>query len=267
MSDDDRPVPGPPDDESDERDERLAALLAVDPLPELTRRRLVRGALDATSGIGPSPDHEAEGPWLAAGRRRRVWLGAAAAAIVAVTVTALVLRGGSGDQPTAARAPTGAGSATTAPARTPSAAQSTPAAGAGSDTHPATPGPEAKSLAPGAGPGAGDLGDLGDLGEVARPATLRARVEQAQQTLQPGARFASGDTAASTFSANPCAAALAAARPGLGPIQAVGTARLHGKPATVVVATEPSGPTVAIVIADAGCAVGAPVQLTTPASG
>jgi hypothetical protein len=97
---------------------------------------------------------------------------------------------------------------------------------------------------------------------------LRTRVEQAQRTLQVQGRFDAGDATnrsagASIFAANPCASALAAAEPGLGPVQAVGTARLHGRPATVVVTTTASGTAVAIAITDAGCTVGRPVELTS----
>jgi hypothetical protein len=81
---DDR-TPEPP--EPDARDERLAALLEVEPLDDVTRRRLVSRAVE-------------QGPSAGAQRRRlaRVPLAAAAAVLAALVVVggglALVLRGG-----------------------------------------------------------------------------------------------------------------------------------------------------------------------------
>ena len=88
MSDDPTPRgPGPdPDGGADDRDERLAALLAVAPLDDHTRARLVRRALDA-----------------APPRRRRpaVLLSAAAALLVLVATGAAILAtsGGGGQTP------------------------------------------------------------------------------------------------------------------------------------------------------------------------
>jgi len=47
MSDETTIDTGAPDDGADRRDERITALLAVEPLDDVTRRRLVRGALEA----------------------------------------------------------------------------------------------------------------------------------------------------------------------------------------------------------------------------
>jgi hypothetical protein len=84
MSDDDRRH-----DEPDARDERIAAMLEVPPLDDLTRRRLVRRALGDAAPAAP-------------GRRARL-LRVAAAAVVGVAVVggaaALVLRdGGNGNE-------------------------------------------------------------------------------------------------------------------------------------------------------------------------
>ena len=115
------------------------------------------------------------------------------------------------------------------------------------------------------------------------PATLRDRVDAARGTFsdtnqafgsscrrpQPVTPSITPNTtpgippkAAAPSTAIPCAAALTAARPGLGAVEAVGTATFHGKPATVVVAATRSGRTVAVVIVDAGCAVHSPVTLS-----
>lgn len=100
MTDDRTPVPpGPePDTGPDDRDEHLAARLAVEPLAAHTRTRLVRRALD-------------EGP---TGRRRRLpggLTGAAAVLAVAVVVTVVVLTTGSsggGPRRAAVRSPAAA---------------------------------------------------------------------------------------------------------------------------------------------------------------
>ena len=87
---DSAPPDGDPHHEPDGRDERLAALLEVPPLDDVTRRRLVRRALDEA---GRRPD-----------RRRLIGaLSAAAAALVVVLGTALVLRDDGGGGDTAAR--------------------------------------------------------------------------------------------------------------------------------------------------------------------
>jgi len=61
--------PTPPRDAPDERDDRLAGLLAVEPLDELSRRRLVQTALDRTAS-----------PW-----RRRVLVAAAVVAVLGIS--------------------------------------------------------------------------------------------------------------------------------------------------------------------------------------
>lgn len=60
--------PTPPRDAPDERDDRLAGLLAVEPLDEPSRRRLVQTALDRTAA-----------PW-----RRRVLVAAAVVAVLGI---------------------------------------------------------------------------------------------------------------------------------------------------------------------------------------
>lgn len=212
----------------DERDEELAARLAVTPLDELTRRRLVRGALDASA---PAP-----GP---ARRRSRAALVAAAASIVvAGVVTAVALRSGPDDHPTAARAPTSTG----APA------EKTPAA---------APSDAFSAAAP---------ADLGNLGEVADRATLRTQVAAAgtralTQTPSGSAAGRPDRQAGAPPTTVPCAGAVAAAHPGFGPVLASGSATFHGAPATVVVTTTAAGERVAVVVVDAGCVVESPVTL------
>jgi hypothetical protein len=245
-------TPSPGDGSPDARDDVLAAQLAVPALDEVTRRRLVRGALDAAPPV--------EAPAAGRGRGRGRWLAAAAAAVaVAGLVTAVVLAGGgSGDHPTAARTP----ASTSSPSLPGTDAQG------GATDRAATP--TTQSLAPPAGGSARSPGDLGPLGEVADPATLRDRVEAARTTFSDSNQaFGSSlpEAAPKILPATPsttipCAAALTAARPGLDTVEAVGTATFHGKPATVVVATTRTGRTVAVVIVDSGCAVHSPVTVS-----
>jgi hypothetical protein len=262
---------------ADARDDHVAALLAVEPLDELTRRRLVRNALEAA----PATRRRASRVW---------WTGAAAAAVAAIVVTALVLTsGGSGDQTTAAREPTG-DSATTLPATT-LPATTLPATGTApndlstqsSGDQAANPDTNTKSLAPsafGASPAS-----LGDLGDVTAPAALRSRAGNALRNefsvLSPATT--NGTTPASTRAGVPsaaaapkgtgtttgtaggtiaCSKALAKAQPGLGPVLAIGSATVHGKPATVIIATDASGSTVAVAITEAGCKVAKPVTVS-----
>src|SRR5687768_7519992 len=62
-------------DPTDVRDERIAALLETEPLDELTRARLVRTAMDAST---PVSTPASESPWA----RRSRWIGAAAAVVL-----------------------------------------------------------------------------------------------------------------------------------------------------------------------------------------
>jgi hypothetical protein len=130
----------------DERDERVASLLEVPPLDEVTRRRLVTRAL---AGGDARP--------RSGSRRLLVPAAAALAVLVLVTVGALVLvTRDDGDGGTAAR--------------------STPASGAPQDRRPAG---EAATPPPA---GISDLGDLGELGETA---DLRRRVGDALRDPAP----------------------------------------------------------------------------------
>jgi hypothetical protein len=194
--------------------------------------------------------------------------------------------GGSGDQTTAAREPTG-DSATTLPVTTLPATGTAPndLSTQSSGDQAANPDTNTKSLAPsafGASPAS-----LGDLGDVTAPAALQSRAGTALRAL--GNEFSvlspattNGTTPASTRAGVPsaaaapgtgttsgtaggtiaCSKALAKAQPGLGPVLAIGSATVHGKPATVIVATDASGSTVAVAITDAGCKVAKPVTVS-----
>jgi hypothetical protein len=142
------------------RDDALARALDVEPLDELTRRRLVSGALAAAG----QPD---EAPAGGSVRARALGVAAAAVAFVVLGIAALTLPGGGGDdvalrdrtsrdQPAAAAPESaGAGAASTADASTASPKSST------------------------------GLPDLGRLGDVSRPRS-RARVLAAAEPLVEG---------------------------------------------------------------------------------
>lgn len=132
---DDPTLRGPgsdPDEGADGRDERLAALLAVAPLEDHTRTRLVGRALDAAPVSSP-------------GRRRPALLLSAAAALLVIVVTgaAILATSGGGQTSRAARR----------------AAGPTPVAG----PQAGVPGPgSATQVAP------RDLGAVGDVTDAAR---------------------------------------------------------------------------------------------------
>jgi hypothetical protein len=132
---DDPTLRGPgsdPDEGADGRDERLAALLAVAPLEDHTRARLVGRALDAAPVSSP-------------GRRRPALLLSAAAALLVIVVTgaAILATSGGGQTSRAARR----------------AAGPTPVAG----PQAGVPGPgSAAQVAP------RDLGAVGDVTDAAR---------------------------------------------------------------------------------------------------
>jgi hypothetical protein len=138
----------------DARDEQLAEALAVPPLDDVTRRRLVRAALDA---VPAESDESEESDEAQPPRVRQSWapLVAAAVVILLVVVGVLALGGGGGGNDST---DTAARKADRAPAaETPSAADSSRGAAA--------------SLVP----GTADLGDLGDLsGNAARDRARRA---------------------------------------------------------------------------------------------
>jgi hypothetical protein len=148
----------PPDerDQSDERDEQVAALLEVPPLDDVTRRRLVTRALDdADARRAPS-------------RRLARLLVPAAAALVAlvlagVGVFALVNRDG-GDTTDAARS-------RTPDATSPSGGERTPDESDTAET-------------------AAGVRDLGDVGDVSDPGDLRRAVRSRLDQPPPAPRAA-----------------------------------------------------------------------------
>ncbi|HXY93161.1 MAG TPA: hypothetical protein VEP49_11840 [Acidimicrobiia bacterium] len=191
--------------DDDARDERLAGLLDVEPLDDLSRRRLVSNALSASA----PPAHRTA---------RLVVAAALVAAVVAGGITYLALRGGDSSRPTAARVP-----------RPPAAP---PLNGASKPDSPTTTVPaEAGSSFSAASPR--DLGDLGDLRDQANLDRARALTAQNSATA---ATSTDASALAGRLRDSTCAASL----PG-GTIVAVGTAHFGSRDAIVAETQRPDG--------------------------
>lgn len=198
-------------DTPDQRDERIAALLEVEALDEVTRRRLVAKAVAAVEA-GDAPR---------ARPRRRILATAAAVALV-VTASAGVLvvaTGDGGDDTTVA----GRSAQTSADAegREREAAPATPEAGA----------PAAEMAVP--------PRNLGELGDVSDRDQLRATLSQRVEVLENATR----DVTRQLNSYAPCLA------PDRFPTQpyAFATGTLDGEPVLVLVATPPPSSEVTVV--------------------
>ena len=232
---------------ADARDEHVAALLAVEPLDELTRRRLVRNALEAAPATRPAHVASRGGRARLPPRSRQ-----------SSSPRSVLTGGGSGDQTTAARArdgrlgddPAGDELPATPPRRTTCRRR---ARATRPRTRTRTRRASYRRQA------ARSPASLGDLGDVTAPAALRSRAGTALRGLRnefsvlspattkddagvdasrrPAAAAAPNGTGTTTGTAGgtiACSKALAKAQPGLGPVLAIGSATVHGKPATVV---------------------------------
>jgi hypothetical protein len=214
-----------PDDHDDRRDDALAGALAVEPLDQLTRRRLVARALDEAPGVAVGASRSV---------RARVAAVAAAVAFVALGVVALALPGSetaevAGRAEPSSRPPlSGAEAPSAAPA--PSSDQATalersPASDRAADSDGA--------------PTATVAVDLGDLGDVGRRGS-RARVLTRARPLVDGVPGVS-----TTFAGDACASRELAG------VVATGTGTLDGRGTTVVVTRRADGSLVArAVVAD-----------------
>jgi hypothetical protein len=211
MSDHDQP-----DDPADPADAAVGALLAVPPLDDVTRRRLVRTALDAADDPPVSP---------AAPRRRSrlaVALPVAAAIAIGVVVGAVVVTRPEESTPTAARP--GPSTEVQAPApRQASASSDGDAAGA-------------PSVVP-------VVRDLGDLGDVTTTEQLRIAVGAAR----PGSAAKTG-----AVPAVPCAETPATSL-GLLAIDAVGQGVDGTTTVTVFVGPDTRGVETAVVVTAPRC--------------
>jgi len=206
----------------DARDERLGHMLEVEPLDDLSRRRLVRTAMEASEP---------------AATRARAWRLVAAASLVAIVVAGgvayLATRDTSTTQPTALTDRNATGEGGTA-SGTPSAAAAPSGA---SDAQ----GLEQHAIE--SAPSVTDLGDFGDLRTDAELNRLRtaASARAATGAVNPQSKT-TADTSARAASllsevrARPCAGDLPE-----GIVVAVGRARFGSRDAIVVRTMQPDG--------------------------
>lgn len=202
--------PAAPDDA---RDERVAALLAVPPLDDVTRRRLVRDALGATEDA-PAPPRSRS--------RLAVAVPVAAAILVGLVVGAVIVQRPSDDPPTAAQ-----------PASSVPAPQGDSERAAEADD-----GAPAVAQSPSVAPAS-----LGNLGIVDDEADLRIAVSLAEG--QPAGPEAATAAEAACASTDPAGLGLVA-------VTALGTALHDDAPVVVLVGTDAEGRRRAIAL-DASC--------------
>jgi hypothetical protein len=209
-----------------DRDGGMAARLAVEPLDEVTRARLVRTALAAQTA-----DQTVDMAAAAPGRRRPIrWL-AAAAVLVGVLAVGVSLLVRSSDSPrTTAGGPTAAKPASGDRSREFSADEQ----GTGLQENLAAP----DSLT---SPTAAAVPSLGDLGEVGRASQLRTAVERAKTKTK--------GTANGRFRPECPTPAIATA----GVLISGGTGTVDGKPVSVYVFEAPDAGKVAVAVLDASC--------------
>jgi hypothetical protein len=197
-------------------EQRLA--LDVEPLDELTRRRLVRAALDAANDQGSTaPARSRPGRWVAVG-------GALAAAAAAVIGLVVVTESRTPDDVTAARAPA-------------AAAESAPG-GATSDSS-ASRGQGSTALA-------AATRSLGDLGTLADAAELRRAINRADTRTENRSGAAPQKSEAD---GGHCAGTVADA----GTPVATGSATWRGRAAEIVVVEQSSGTQIAFVLVPDSC--------------
>ncbi len=229
----------------DRRDERLAARLEVEPLDELTRRRLVGRALEESAPVRSRP-------------RWQPLAAAAAVVLVVVTGLAVLLSGGDdGNPPEQALRPSGTATAdgdVEARSRAgdlpaPSSTPSTPSSPSAENSEGATSSAGGRATRNTAGGGSA-LGDFGDLSQRAN----RARAVEAVRDTRPGALALEDADAASGFAAaSPVAGACVPA--GAGPVVAHGTGTFAGRPALVLVTRADDGSVRARLVVAEPCEV------------
>jgi hypothetical protein len=226
-------------DDGDARDERLAGLLDVEPLDELTRRRLVSAAVRASA----PPVHLS---------RRLVAAAAIAGVAVAAGLGYLVSRDGDTTSPTASRDQ----SALTTPADSASesvegASGATPPAAAASAPSSLTPKSGQRTFdAPARTPR--DAGDFGDLRTAANLDRLRTALS-GSETAATTAGATPSDRVTSLLAQlgeRSCAGELPE-----GTVVAVGTGRFGTRDAIVVQTELPDGSRSIDVVVDHPCAV------------
>ena len=216
------PAPDPrrPEGSADARDPQIAEWLAVEPLDEVTRARLVRDALaDAGTGDPARPDRGGTG-------RRARWAVAASVAAALLVVLAiglaLLVPRGRDTTPTAADAP-----AQESDGRARGPAEDTTGLAA-PDTAPSPDG--AATLA---------LPSIGDLGDVSTAVLL-------ERAVQPRLLTPSG-------AAIPLTGCAVSAARALGTPIGTGTGTIDGEPAVVIVVDQPTGATAVLAVPGPSC--------------
>jgi hypothetical protein len=209
----------PPQDPADARDEEAAALLAVPPLDEVTRRRLVGTALAAA-------DTPAATPVTRRRSRMVVAIPVAAAIVLGIAIGSIVVT--RPEDPTTTAASPAPSTALEAPA--PQQASGSPDGGAAADT-PAL---------------SGSVRALGDVGDVPDAASLRSAVTGAlAENAAERKSVEQGAVACDTVTPEVLA---------LESITAIGTGTGPGPgPVTVFVGTDATGANIAVEVLAASC--------------
>lgn len=213
--------PGTPPPDDDARDEQIAGLLAVEPLDDLTRRRLVTTAVSAVDAGPADPDELHDEPDRLGRSRFAVLLPVAAAIAIGIVVGALVVTRPDDTTTTAARKDT----------------DTSVAAGAGS-----APAPQA-AVNPPALNESSSLRSLGDLGDISDPETLSQAVGAAQLK----------DAAAATPTG--VCADIPPSDLGLVTTSAAGTGTAAGVAVNVIVGTDATGERIAVVLRSEDCLI------------
>ncbi|HEX9504418.1 MAG TPA: hypothetical protein VGA62_00275 [Acidimicrobiia bacterium] len=199
--------------EHDAGEESIRALLAVEPLDEVARRRLVTTAVRTTRPSRP-------GRWIAI---------AAAVVVVLVVLGAVVLASPGDDRRQAAT-----------PARTPAAEQQSgiaPVSPSGSLAAPAAGNSSPRaSAAPGSVPDAGEFGDLSDPANLAQLRAALTAVAGPDTTAPFGTTLRDGHTLMTALATRPCRGSLPA-----GTIAAVASGTIDGRRVIVVLTTTSDG--------------------------
>ena len=213
----------------DARDDQLGEALAVPPLDDITRRRLVRNALDAAADGDPA---DAEAP------ERRSWVPLAAAAVVILlVVVGFIALGQGGD---GSSSDTAARKADRVPtAETPTGQAPTAAADSSSGA--------TASLVP----GILDLGDLGNLSSARSRDRTRAALTTGPLTDSEATTTRSNEQLLQDVADAACAEPL---RTESTTVVGVGSATVDGADAVVVV-TETAGARAAFVLVLQPCAL------------
>jgi hypothetical protein len=242
--------------DDDARDEALHGLLGVEPLDEVTRRRLVTRALDASDAPGrvdAPADHprEADPPRVASPLRQRplAALLATAAVFVALALVALaVLSNRDAPEETAARAPTGtpAAEATKGAADRASAEANRSASSTTGDATDATPTP---SNSADLSPSVVDLGNVGDLSSTRAQRRLIARI--GAQSFGASTAHGLSDKVVAAVESLPCTPGALPA--GMVVFTAVGT--FHEREAFVVVTEAADGSRIVHLVVTRPCEV------------